>query len=59
VTYLSLVEEVERKIDKEKAEKMAKKLQKGGGFNFEDMLIQFEQMNSNGRYGASWISCQA
>ncbi len=32
---LSLVEEVERKIDKEKAEKMAKKLQKGGSFNLK------------------------
>ena len=45
---LSLVEEVERKIDKEKAEKMAKKLQKGGTFNFEDMLMQFEQMSKMG-----------
>ncbi|MDV4271533.1 signal recognition particle protein [Acinetobacter baumannii] len=45
---LSLVEEVERKIDKEKAEKMAKKLQKGGSFNFEDMLMQFEQMKKMG-----------
>ena len=42
-----LVEEVERKIDKEKP-KMAKKLQKGGSFNFEDMLMQFEQMNKMG-----------
>jgi len=45
---LSLVEEVERKIDKEKAEKMAKKLQKGGAFNLEDMLTQFEQMRNMG-----------
>jgi signal recognition particle subunit SRP54 len=45
---LSLVEEVERKIDKEKAEKMAKKLQKGGTFNLEDMLMQFEQMKKMG-----------
>ncbi|WP_151778212.1 signal recognition particle protein [Acinetobacter brisouii] len=45
---LSLVEEVERKLDKEKAEKMAKKLQKGGSFNFEDMLTQFEQMSKMG-----------
>ena len=45
---LSLVEELERKVDKEKAEKMAKKLQKGGSFNFEDMLMQFEQMNKMG-----------
>lgn len=45
---LSLVEEVERKIDKDKAEKMAKKLQKGGTFNLEDMLTQFEQMKNMG-----------
>lgn len=45
---LSLVEEVERKIDREKAEKMAKKLQKGGTFNLEDMLTQFEQMQKMG-----------
>lgn len=45
---LSLVEEVERKIDREKAEKMAKKLQKGGVFNLEDMLTQFEQMRNMG-----------
>ncbi|MFU8927419.1 signal recognition particle protein [Acinetobacter puyangensis] len=45
---LSLVEEVERKIDRDKAEKMAKKLQKGGTFNLEDMLTQFEQMKKMG-----------
>lgn len=45
---LSLVEEVERKIDREKAEKMAKKIQKGGAFTLEDMLIQFEQMHKMG-----------
>ena len=45
---LSLVEEVERNIDKEKAEKMAKKLQKGGKFNLEDMMMQFEQMKAMG-----------
>lgn len=45
---LSLVEEVERKIDKENAQKMAKKLQKGGTFTLEDMLMQFDQMNRMG-----------
>lgn len=45
---LSLVEEVERKIDRDKAEKMARKLQKGGSFNLEDMLTQFEQMKKMG-----------
>ena len=45
---LSLVEEVERKIDRDKAEKMAQKLQKGGAFTLEDMLMQFEQMKNMG-----------
>lgn len=45
---LSLVEEVERSVDKENAKKMAQKLQKGGEFTFEDMLMQFEQMNRMG-----------
>ena len=45
---LSLVEEVERKIDKEKAEKIAKKLRRGGGFSLEDLLVQFQQMKAMG-----------
>ena len=45
---LSLVEEVERKIDKDASEKMAKKLQKGGNFDFEDLLMQFKQMQNLG-----------
>ena len=45
---LSLVEEVERNIDKEKADKMAKKLRKGGGFDLNDLLIQFQQMKAMG-----------
>jgi signal recognition particle subunit SRP54 len=45
---LSLVEEVERKIDKEKAEKMAKKLRRGGGFSLDDLLTQFQQMKAMG-----------
>ena len=45
---LSLVEEVERKIDKEKAEKIAKKLRRGGGFNLDDLLVQFQQMRAMG-----------
>ena len=45
---LSLVEEVERKIDKEKAEKIANKLRRGGGFNLEDLLVQFQQMKAMG-----------
>ena len=45
---LSLVEEVERKIDKEASEKMAKKMASGGNFDFEDMLTQFKQMQKLG-----------
>ena len=48
---LSLVEEVEAKIDKEKAEKLAKKLQKGKGFDLQDMLEQFQQMRNLGGMG--------
>jgi signal recognition particle subunit SRP54 len=48
---LSLVEEVERKIDKEKADKLAKKLKKGKGFDLQDMLDQFQQMRNLGGMG--------
>lgn len=48
---LSLVEEVERKIDKVKAERLATKLQKGKGFDLQDMLEQFQQMRSLGGMG--------
>ncbi len=45
---LTLVEEVERKVDRAKAEKLAKKLQKGKGFDLEDFRGQLEQMSSMG-----------
>lgn len=45
---LSLVEEAERKVDKSKAEKLAKKLRKGGGFDLEDFREQLQQMNNMG-----------
>lgn len=45
---VSLVEEVERKIDKKKTEKIAKKFAKGRGFDFEDFLVQLEQMENLG-----------
>ncbi len=48
---LSLVEEVERKLDKEKAEKLAKKLKKGKGFDLQDLLEQFQQMRNLGGMG--------
>ncbi len=45
---LSLIEEVERKVDKKKAEKLAKKLQKGKGFDLEDFREQLQQMQKMG-----------
>ena len=44
---LTLIEEVEQKVDKEKAEKVAKKLKKGKGFDlqdFRDQLLQMQEM---------------
>lgn len=45
---LTLIEEVERKVDKEKAEKLAKKLQKGQGFDLNDLREQLKQMLNMG-----------
>jgi len=45
---LSLIEEVERKVDKSKAEKLAKKLKKGKGFDLEDFRDQLAQMRNMG-----------
>jgi signal recognition particle subunit SRP54 len=45
---LSLVEDAERKLDKDKADKLAKKLKKGKGFDLEDLLEQFQQMKKLG-----------
>lgn len=45
---LSLIEEVERKVDKEKAQKLAQKVQKGKGFDLQDFKEQLEQMRSMG-----------
>jgi signal recognition particle subunit SRP54 len=45
---LSLVEEVERKVDHEKAQKLAEKVIKGKRFDLNDMRDQLEQMNSMG-----------
>ena len=41
---LSLVEEVEQKVDREKAEKLARKVKKGKGFDLDDLRDQLEQM---------------
>lgn len=45
---LSLIEEVERKVDKKKAEKLAKKVIKGQGFTLEDFREQLVQMRNMG-----------
>jgi len=45
---LSLVEEVERTVDREKAEKIARKVKKGKGFDLEDFRDQLQQMRGMG-----------
>lgn len=45
---LSLVEEAERHVDKSKAEKLAKKLKKGKGFDLQDFAEQIQQMKNMG-----------
>jgi signal recognition particle subunit SRP54 len=45
---LSLVEEVEQKVDREKAEKLAGKIRKGQGFDLTDMRDQLGQMMNMG-----------
>jgi signal recognition particle subunit SRP54 len=45
---LSLVEELERKVDKEQADRLASKLSKGKGFDLEDFRQQLLQMKNMG-----------
>jgi signal recognition particle subunit SRP54 len=45
---LSLVEEAETKIDRDKAEKLARKLKKGKGFDLDDFRDQLQQMRNMG-----------
>jgi signal recognition particle subunit SRP54 len=45
---LSLIEEVERKVDQKKSAKLAQKLQKGKDFDLEDFRDQLQQMNQMG-----------
>ncbi|HET6633266.1 MAG TPA: signal recognition particle protein [Rhodanobacteraceae bacterium] len=49
---LSLVEEVERKVDREKAHKLASKVAKGKRFDLQDMHDQLEQMQNMGGLGS-------
>lgn len=45
---LSLIEQAERSIDKEKADKLVKKVVKGQRFNLEDLRDQLQQMQNMG-----------
>ena len=49
---LSLVEQAHEKVDHEKAEKLAKKVKKGKGFDLEDLRDQFIQMEKMGGLGS-------
>lgn len=49
---LGLIEEIEQKVDKEKAEKLVKKLQKGKSFDLEDFREQLQQMLDMGGVGS-------
>lgn len=45
---LSLIEEAEQKVDKKKAERLARKIKKGKGFDLEDFKEQLTQMQNMG-----------
>lgn len=45
---LSLVEDIESNVEKEKTEKLARKLKKGKNFNLSDLKHQLEQMTNMG-----------
>jgi signal recognition particle subunit SRP54 len=49
---LSLVEEVERKVDRDQAEKLARKVQKGRGLDLMDLREQLQQMLNMGGMSA-------
>ncbi len=49
---LTLVEEIEQKVSKDKAEKLARKLKKGRGFDLADLKDQLEQMSNMGGMAA-------
>ncbi len=49
---MSLIEEAEQKIDKDKAAKLAKKVQTGKRFDLEDLRDQLQQMQNMGGMGA-------
>ena len=56
---LTLIEEAERKLDKKKADKLARKMQKGKGFDLEDFRDQLQQMKKMGGMAGCSTSCRA
>ena len=49
---LSLVEEIEGKVDRDEADKLARKIKKGRGFDLSDLKVQLEQMMNMGGMAA-------
>jgi signal recognition particle subunit SRP54 len=49
---LSLVEQAQENVDHEKAEKLARKVKRGKGFDLEDLRDQFTQMEKMGGLGS-------
>ncbi len=49
---LSLIEEVEQKVDKTKADKLVKKIKKGKSFTLDDFKEQLQQMKKMGGVGS-------
>jgi signal recognition particle subunit SRP54 len=49
---LSLVEQAQENVDHEKAERLARKVRKGKGFDLEDLRDQFTQMENMGGLGS-------
>lgn len=49
---LGLIEEVEKKVDREKAVELAERLRKGRGFDLSDLREQLQQMRNMGGVGA-------
>ncbi|MBM87468.1 MAG: signal recognition particle protein [Gammaproteobacteria bacterium] len=45
---LSLIEEAEKKVDRQKADRLARKIKKGRGFDLEDFKEQLSQMQNMG-----------
>lgn len=49
---LSLIEQAEQKLDREKAEKLVQKVKKGKSFDLEDLRDQLQQMQNLGGIGS-------